>query len=175
MTGEPEDAPADIITSAGAASLDEAKQRRQRYAELDAEKREIDARKRAITREMAGLEAAIIDDFIELGTDAMRVVVGDVRKSVYLDTKLWAGPKKTGRDDDGDPKVTDEDWTRAVRAAHEAGCGHLVQERFNGQSFTSWLRAFRDEHGPNWRDALPSAFFDAIEITDDNRLGVRKA
>lgn len=167
--------PADVITSAGAASLSAARDRRARFAQLDADKRKLDADKRAILAEMADLGPQIIEDFVELGTDSIRVMVGDVRKSVYLNADLWAGPVKSGVDDYGEATATDEDWKRAVTAARAAGCGHLVQERFNGQSFSKWLREFRTEHGPGWRDALPAGFEAAISIKADTSVKVKKA
>lgn len=175
MLDEPADAPADIITSVGAGPLAEAAARRNRYAQLDAEVRDLNAKKRHKAAEMAALMPQILDDFVELGIDSARAVVGDERKAIYIDTKLWAGPRKTGVGPKGELVATDADWARAVSAACAAGCGHLVQERFNGISFTSWLREFRDEHGPQWRDALPAEFLAAIDITDDPRIGVRKA
>lgn len=172
----PDTMPADIITSAGIESLETARARRERFVELTNADRDLNERKRRIKAQLDELEPLVLEDFIEDGTDSMRVGSGDGRKSVYLKPELWAGPKKTGIDEEsGEPKATDDDWKRAVDAARKAGVGHLVQERFNGQSFSGWLRKFRDEHGPGWRDALPAAFFDAIEVKDDTRVRMRKA
>lgn len=166
-----EQAPADVITSAGEGSLEAARERRKRFAELTVEKRELKARERAINDELADLEERLLDDYAELGTDSMRADVGEDRYTLYLSPDLWAGPIKSGINDRGEPQATDDDWSAANDALRAAGLGDYLHERFNVQSFSSWLRGFRDEHGPNWRDVLPDELIEALNI--DDRMRVR--
>lgn len=170
-----EGTPADVITSVGESSLAEAGARRLRFATRKMRKSALDAASKRIKRELDELEALLLDDYAELGTDKMNVDARGVRQSLYLAPDVWARPLKTGVDDRGNETSTDEDWAKAVDALRAAGLGDYVQERFNVQSLSSWLREFREAHGPNWREQLPDEFDGAIEITDRMQIRMRKA
>lgn len=170
-----DDSSADVITSVGESSLQEAAERRRKYAELTLAKRGHEADAKKLSKELAKLADQILDDFAELGTDSMRTEVDGTKHTVYLKPELWAGALKTGVNDKGDDESTDEDWARAIDAARAAGLDDMIGERFNAQTFSSWLREFRAEHGIDWRDQLPDGFADAIRIDESVKVKVRKA
>lgn len=162
----------DEVTPGG---LDTMSERRERFAALTARKRAIEAEKREVQKELDALEALVLDDYAELGTDSMRTVIGEQRYTVHLATEVFAGPLKSGVKDKGDEASTDEDWARACAALRAVGLGHLVGEKFHPGSLGSWVNELRDEHGPDWRDHVPDTVLDALRIGDRQRVRVRKA
>lgn len=172
-------APADIITSAGAGSLDAARKRRERIAEIEQEKKTHNADLKALNKERAELEEQVRDDYGELGTDTARAVVGDTQYTVYLTPKLSAGPVKTGEDDRGNEQATDEDWARACAAMRALGRGDIVREQFNLKQAESFMRELREEHGPGWKNAvlemLPEELRDSLKISEYTAVAVKKA
>lgn len=171
--GNPADV--DVITSAGADSLAAAADRRKRLAAIDLELAEHRAEVKALSRERGELEERVLDDLAELGSDSMRTeLAGGVKRTVYIYADLRGGPPKSG-EKDGEPVSTDEDWERANAALREAGLDYLVQERFNNSSLSAWLREFRDEHGPGWKDQLPEPVRDVLRIDDRKKIKTVKA
>ncbi len=164
--------PVDELSSTG--DLGDLVERRRRFAELTAEKKDLAAEQRRVQRELDELEDQVLEDYVELGTDSMRVVVGEQRYTVHLAPELYARPHKSGVDERGNDVSTEEDWEAACTAVREAGRPDLVAERFNTQSLTGWIRELREQHGPGWREALPPGLADAIEISDRQRVRVRK-
>lgn len=162
----------DELTSVG--GLEEIKARRQKFAELTMKKRELGAQIKSIGKELDELEQKVIDDYVELGTTSMRTSLGDNNFTVHLTTDVFAGPLKSGVDDSGDPKSTEQDWEIACAALREIGLGELVGERFHAQSLGSWLKEFREEHGPKWKDDLPEEVAEALRLGERPRVRVRK-
>lgn len=163
----------DELTSAG--GLAEIAERRQKFAELTLEKRMIAAKGKKVQSELDKLEEQIIEDYVELGTDSMRTTIGETTVTVHLATDVFAGPLKSGVNDKNEPSSTEQDWEIACAALREIGLGELVGERFHAQSLGAWLKEFREEHGPNWRDELPEEAVEALRIGERQRVRVRKS
>lgn len=131
-----------------------------RYVELVKRKREIEAELRAVKTELGEgdggpgrVEKAALDWMVENGMQSVRVD----GMTLYVNRQLWAGP-------------TDGDYHAACEALKSAGLGDLVQERFNVQTLSSWVRE-RDKDG----EPLPAAFAGRIEVAEVFRLGARRA
>mgnify|MGYP003433410470 FL=1 len=77
--------------------------------------------------------------------------------TLYVNRQLWAHP-------------VDGDYPSACEALRQAHLGDLVQERFNVQTLSSWVRE-RDKDG----EPLPAAFAGRIEVAEVFRLGARRA
>lgn len=176
MSDEPTtDAPADIITSAGAGSLKAAGDRRRERAELHTRKQELNTELKDVAERAAELDELLQEDYAELGTNTARAKLPDGREfTVSLEPELRGSPVKTGINDKGEDEATDEDWAKACEAMRAAGWGDLVREQFNSNSLSKRLRELRDEHGPDWRDELPDEFDGAIKVTAGTRVSVRK-
>lgn len=118
-------------TTPTVAKLDTYTQRLHRFVELDARKRVLEPELDAIKKEMAALgdeEGALFEDFVELGQQ--NVKLNGV--TVYLKGQIWAGAAKRP---DGSP-----DYALSNAALREAGVGELIEERFNAQVLSSWVR-----------------------------------
>lgn len=173
MSAEPQnEVPIDELSSTG--DLAEIVERRERFTRLTLRKRTLSADLRKTQAELDELEDQVLEDYSELGTDSMRVTLGDRRFTVHLAPEIYARPLKSGVDEKGDEVSTEEDWERACAAVREAGRPDLVAERFNTQSLTGWIRELREQHGPGWKEALPPGLGEALEIRDRQRVRVRK-
>lgn len=125
-------------------------ERLEQYISLTARKRELEADLNAIRDALSALEAALLEEFLALGAQAVKSASG---VTVYLHRQLWANP-------------TDGDYDRACQALIAAGLGELVQPRFNTNTLSAWCRE-RDRAG----EELPPSFRDAINVTE--RVSVR--
>lgn len=178
MSSKPDtDTPADVITSVGAGSLVEARERAEELGRKHLVKRALGKAVKRVERRIRELDAEVQEDFAELGTSTRGIDLGTRkgRHTLSLNAELRGSPRKTGIDDDGEPTATDEDWERACDALVAAGQGHLVQRRFNHNSLSAWLKEMRDTHGPEWRDEVPDELLDALEIREGYKVGMRKA
>lgn len=165
--------PVDELSSTG--DLADLVARRREFARLTMRKRELAAEQRTVQKELDELEAKVLEDYAELGTDSMRTEVGEQRYTVHLATEVFAGPLKTGINERGEDTSTEEDWAAACKALRAIGLDDLIGERFNAKSFGAWVNEFRTEHGPSWRDELPEEVAAALRLGDRQRVRVRKA
>jgi len=135
-----------------------------RFVEIEKARRELETRLEELKAERATLEEELLRQFQESGIDSMRVD----GMTVYLKREIWAGAK-------------DGDYERACRALREAGLDQYVQERFNTQSLSAYVREQArlladDTAGPDEILAvLPEPLRDAISVTEKFSLRTRKA
>lgn len=125
------------------------------YAELDQERLDLQRQATVLDERLKVLEGEILEE-IAAGDGAPLVKVDTSaygRVTVYLERRIWA-------------KCTGEDWPRACAALQDAGLGEYVQQRYNTQSLSAYLREL-DKSG----DPLPEPLVGAIEA--DARLSIR--
>lgn len=123
------------------------------YADLTARKRTLEADLKATQAAIDALEPGLLNWYAETGTSSIKANGA----TVYLHRQLWARP-------------ADGDWDRAVTAAKDAGLGDLVQERFNLNTMSAWVRE-REAAG----EALPASFEGAISVAEEFSLRVRRS
>lgn len=103
--------------------------------------------------ELAALEAEVVAMFQRNGVD--RVRLGN-KVTVYLRTLYWA-------------KALDGDYERACSALRAAGLDDMVEERFNTQTLSAWVRELLDAG-----EELPPSFDGAIEVNPKTNVMTRK-
>lgn len=122
------------------------------FADLKAHKATLEAELRHVEEEIAKVEPSLLDWYAENGTQSIKANGA----TVYLHRQLWARP-------------AEGDWGRAVRAAKAAGLSDLVQERFNLNTMSAWVRE-REAAG----ESLPASFEGAISVAEEFSLRVRR-
>ena len=131
------------------------------YIRLNALKKEQDAQLKETKSAIAGLQEELLDHFVDNGFQKMTMKNG----TVYIHVQKWAG---VDRGDDGkDPDAVA--WPRAIAALQSAGLDDFVQERFNTQSLSAFVREL-DKND----EELPDEFKGAIKVTEKVSLRVRK-
>lgn len=123
-----------------------------RFSELAARRRELESELNAVRAEMAELEAYLLEAFEKAGISNVSVD----GMTCYLHRQLWARAKEGN-------------YERACMALREVGLGRLVEQRFNTNSLSAWVR----EHEAEGK-ALPSALADAIEVSEVFSVRTRK-
>lgn len=131
----------------------------QAYVELRRREKERDSERKAVKAEADALEQELLDEFSSAGVDSLRVDDGAGGKAtVYLHQQIWAK-----RPEGVDPK--------AVCDAFEAvGLGDFVNETYNAQTVSSWLRDLDREGKP-----IPAEFDGLLEGTTVFSVRHRKA
>lgn len=128
------------------------------YANLMKEKKDLDAQARIIKGEIAHIEDAVQEQFINNGVDSLKVN----GQTLYLHQQLWASPKKR----DGDS--TDSAYERACKKLSEIGLDDFVNPRFSTQSLSAFVRERSSDGEP-----LPDGFEDVISVTEKISVRVR--
>lgn len=131
-----------------------------RYRDLRREaKRNEDARK-ALTAEADKLEREILEAFVDAEVQSVQVD----GSTVYLERKLWA-QKET------DPSTDEPVPTEVVvEALNAAGLGDFVQEGYNTNTLSAYLRDLDENEEP-----LPPALRGVIKAAEVFKIRYRKA
>jgi len=133
---------------------------KQKYIKLNEKKLSLKDKLDAVMKDIAKLEAALLEEFAAEGM--AKATVDGV--TLWIDRKVWAS---AGGDMDG-----------AVAALKKAGEGDMVKESINRQTLSAWVR----EQAPSKlsspeeiQAALPGGLKDAIKVTETNNVRVRKS
>lgn len=141
-----------------------------KFAALHIRKKDLEAEVKMLSEEMALIEAQMINIFTEEGVKAVKVITPHGLRTCSLKRQLWTG-------------ATNGDWERACRALKESedeALINMVQERFNIQTISAWVRErLRDDMGlpvffrVTWEpDKNPAA---PLNVTEKFNIGVTKA
>ena len=122
-----------------------------RFVELEKQRRDLETRLKALKEETTKLKESILSDFEEAGM-SKTVVEG---MTVYVHRQLWAS-------------AIDSDYERACQALKSAGLNDYVQERFNINSLSAYVREL-DKAG----DPLPSEFDGCIDVKERFEIRTR--
>lgn len=95
---------------------------------LTREKRQLEAQLNSVKQSLEELEAELLDQMMDSGIQNMKTPFG----TIYLHSQVWASYPKN---DDGEPQYQD-----ANEALKEAGLGTFVNERFNSNTLSAWVR-----------------------------------
>lgn len=103
--------------------------------------------------EMTDLEAEVVQMFLDAGLDRVRL---GKKTTVYLRTQLWAS-------------ATEGNYERACAALRAVGLEDMVQERFNSNTLSAYVREQADLGIP-----LPGELTEAITVTEKHSVLTRK-
>jgi len=127
------------------------------WVELEKRRRELKEELAQIEERQKELEEPVMDFMAQMGLERVRIN----GMTVYIRRELWAG-------------AVDGDYEKACKALKEAGLGDYVQERFNTQSLSAYIREADKEEG-GWEANVPPVLRDAIKVTEKFRLQARKS
>lgn len=113
-----------------------------------------DADIKALKKELAPLEAALLDDFAEDGLQSVKIAEGNRKVTVFLKRDLRATNL-----------VSPEATAAACRAA---GLEHMVGERVNANTLSAYVRDLEKAEEP-----LPDAFEGVVGTLEQFSVGVR--
>lgn len=128
-------------------------ERLKRFAELAKRKREVEGELDRIRVEMSELEEYLKGEFEKSGISS--TTVDGV--TCYLHRQLWA-------------KARGGEYARACSALREAGLGQMVEEKFNTQTLSAWVR---EQEASDIE--LPPALKEVIEVSEVFSVRTRKA
>jgi len=137
---------------------DTMKDRVRRYVALARQKRGLEAEIKLLDEELKPLQAILIDEFLQSGTQHERVD----GMTVHLVFTPWARPK-------------DGDQERLCTALVQEGLGDLVHPRVNVQTLSALVRERQREALQSDQDPeriFPPSVMDALDITVDTQLRV---
>lgn len=117
------------------------------------QKRLLEAKLKEVKAEADALEAKLLKDFEDSGTDKVRVD----GVTVYLHRQLWAG-------------AVDGDKEAACAAIKAAGFAEYVSESFNAQSFSALVREW-DKQG----EPMPPEFEGKIKVSEVFQIRTRRS
>lgn len=135
-----------------------------RFVELTLRKRELDAESKELDGELdalGGEDGKLLDDFFELGASSVKTPSG----TVYINSMLWAGAKE------GEGGASD--YPATCEALIAAGLGDFVQNRFNAQTVSSWLRELPLDEEMN--PVLPEVLRGNLKVSRVTKLRFRAA
>ena len=136
----------------------------EQYVDLVARKRDLESEVNLIKKQLAPLEAQLIDDLAEEGLRS-KTTAGGV--TVYLNRKIYARAGELGK-------------PAACKALREVGLGDLVEESFNTNTLSAHFRQIAKDyiaehgHGATLDDLLPEPLRGAIHLSEDHRLGLTR-
>jgi hypothetical protein len=120
------------------------------FVAMDKRKDELEAELKAVKQRMNGLDAALMEQFSATGTQSMRV---DGR-TLYLRRDIRCSAKKGMK-------------AQAVAMLKNHGLGDYVEEGFNANSISAWMRE-EDRAGR----PLPEGFTDTMTILEEFHVRV---
>lgn len=124
-----------------------------RYVELETRRRSIESELKDIKAETEGLEKELLANFEQAAVSSVR----HNGTTVYLHRQLWCSPK-------------DGDYGATCAALRACGLGDLVQERFNTNTVSAYVRE-RDKAG----EALPQPLSNSLNIAEVFSLRTRSS
>lgn len=133
------------------------------YVELNRRKRELEAEVNLLKKQIAPIEAELLDEYAAEGVRSKGTQDG---ATVYLTRKIWA-------------RATDLGKPAACAALKRAGLGDYVEEGFNTNSLSAYFRErakeLEEQTGAPVAidDVLPSELRDVIALTEDHKLNIR--
>jgi hypothetical protein len=131
------------------------------YAQLVLRIRELKSEAEKLQKEADEIESELLDQFMQEGVQNIKTDSG----TVFLRSQIWASYPS---DDNGGR--TYSETNDALRAA---GLGMMVNERFNSQTLSAWVREQeRDELG---NPILPDELRDKLAVATKFEIAVRKA
>ncbi len=116
-------------------------------------KRELSVELEAVSAEIKELEEQLLHEFEASGTS--NVTVDGIM--CYLHRQLWA-------------KAKEGNYLRACQALRACELGALVEEKFNSNSLSAWVRE-QSKAGVD----LPAELSEAIEVAEVYSIRTRKA
>ena len=124
-----------------------------RFVALEERRRQLETEVDAIKAEASELESRLLPQFEQSGTE--RIAIDG--RTVYVERKLWAKAK------DGDKPAV----CKALKRAH---LGDYVEETFNTNSLSAYVRELDREERP-----LPSSLRDVLEVSEVFKLRTRRS
>jgi hypothetical protein len=124
-----------------------------KFRDLNNRKRTLDGELEAVKKELGALKTEIMSMFEMDGVNSVRL--DDGQTNVYIHRQLWASP-------------VDGDYGRACKMLKENSLGDFVQERFNINSFSAFVREMDREGKP-----LPDAFKGVINVAEQFDIRIR--
>ena len=164
----------------------------QRFVVLTAYKKLYESQAKALGDELSGIEDRVMQEFEQADVQNMNVTMAptaiasvenemlesfrnkgiddihvDGRVCVYLSRQLWA-------------KVVDGNHARACTALRAAGLDDLIEEKFNTNTLSAYVRELVKGHEDDPPDTplstyLPPSFQGAIDVTEKHSVKTRKA
>ena len=124
-----------------------------RFVALEERRRQLETEVDSIKAEAAELESRLLPQFEQSGTE--RIAIDG--RTVYVERKLWA-------------KAKDGDKAAVCKALRRARLGDYVEETFNTNSLSAYVRELDREERP-----LPSSLRDVLEVSEVFKLRTRRS
>jgi hypothetical protein len=124
-----------------------------RFVALEERRRQLEAEIDAIKAEAAQLEESLLPQFEQTGLEKVSI---DGR-TVYIERKLWA-------------KAKDGDKAAVCKALKRAHLGDYVEETFNTNSLSAYVRELDREGRP-----LPPSLREVLEVSEVFKLRTRRS
>ena len=124
-----------------------------RFVALEERRRQLETEVDSIKAEAAELESRLLPQFEQSGTE--RIAIDG--RTVYVERKLWA-------------KAKDGDKAAVCKALRRARLGDYVEETFNSNSLSAYVRELDREERP-----LPSSLRDVLEVSEVFKLRTRRS
>lgn len=124
-----------------------------RFVSLEERRRQLEAEIDTIKAEAAELEGVLLPQFEQGGFEKVSI---DGR-TVYVERKLWA-------------KAKDGDKTAVCQALKRARLGDYVEETFNTNSLSAYVRELDREGRP-----LPPSLREVLEVSEIFKLRTRRS
>lgn len=125
-----------------------------RYAEVLAEKTELESKLKAVKKELADLEPDVLDFFSEYGVQSQNI--GGF--TLYINSKVWVSVKEEGFD--------------ALRAN---GLESYIEPKVNGNRISAHVREYMALHDIDDIDDLPEWMRESMTISRVTKVGARKS
>ena len=124
-----------------------------RFISLEERRRQLETEIDTVKAEAAQLEQLLLPEFERSGVEKVSM---DGR-TVYLERKLWA-------------KAKDGNKAAVCKALKRAHLGDFVEETFNTNSLSAYVRELDREERP-----LPSSLRDVLEVSEVFKLRTRRS
>ena len=124
-----------------------------RFVALEEQRRQLEAEVDTIKAEAAELEGRLLPQFEQSGTE--RIAIDG--RTVYVERKLWA-------------KAKDGDKPAVCKALKRARLGDYVEETFNTNSLSAYVRELDREERP-----LPPSLREVLEVSEVYKLRTRRS
>jgi len=124
-----------------------------RFVALDERRHQLEAEVDTIKAEATELEGRLLPQFEQSGTE--RIAIDG--RTVYVERKLWA-------------KAKDGDKAAVCKALKRAHLGDYVEETFNSNSLSAYVRELDREERP-----LPPSLREVLEVSEVFKLRTRRS